>query len=114
MSATKYQIFQWVAVMGPNNRVQPACYIKPNNDFLQFSTANQYELGCIISGTNTNYDNNMIIRGYVNNSSKMPNCRPNFAEVTGYYIITLDIDWLEYPMYNNLGFIEFYGINSHK
>lgn len=113
MSATKYEIFQWVAVMGSNNRVQPACYIKPNNDFLQFSRANQYELGCIISGTNTKYDN-MMFRGYVNSSSNMPNCRPNFSEVTGYYIITLDANWLEYPMYNTLGSIQFYGMNSHK
>ena len=112
MSATKYQIFQWVAVMGPNNRIQPAVYIKPDNEFLRFAMANQYELFCNISGTNTRYDG-MGVNGYVNSSSKMPNCRPNFAEVTGFYIITLDANWVEYPMADTLGFIEFHGMNSH-
>ena len=110
MSATQYKIFQWVAIMGPNNRVQPACYIKPDNDFLQFSMHNQYQLICHISGTNTKYDG-MKVTGYVNNSSKMPNCRPNFAETTGFYIITLDTNWIEYPMYDTLGTLAFYGKN---
>ena len=110
MSATPYKIFQWVAVMGPNNAVQAACFIKPDTNFLEFSRRNNYELMCHISGTNTRFDG-LVVRGYVNNSSHMPNCRPNFGEATGFYIVTLDMILDEYPMYDNLGFLSFYGNN---
>ncbi len=108
MSATPYKILQWVAVMGPNNAVQAACFIKPDINFLEFSRRNNYELICHISGTNTRFDGRMV-RGYVNNSSHMPNCRPNFGEATGFYIVTLDMILDEYPMYDSLGFLSFYG-----
>jgi len=108
MTVTPYKIFQWVAVMGPNNTVQPACFIKPDNNFLELSKRNNYELLCDISGTNTRYDG-LMVRCYINSTSHMPNCRPNFAEATGFYIVTLDMKWIEYPQHNNLGFLSFHG-----
>lgn len=110
MSTRPYKIFQWVAIMGFNNRIQAACFIKPDSDFLEFCRRNNYELTCHISGTNTRFDERVVM-GYVNNSTHMPNCRPNFGEATGFYIVTLDMILEEYPMYDSLGFISFYGNN---
>lgn len=106
----KYKIERFDVLLIDNKRV-PAIYIKPDIDFLNFIGDNNYTLVSLITDTGLDYDNKKIV-GFVNQSSYFPNCRPNFYEKTGLYIITLDSSWLGYPKVDNLGNVTFYSIND--
>ncbi len=107
MSSSHYQIKRWDPVMSGNSLNQhPAIYIEPDTAFLEFAMNNQFSLTCTISGTNSIYELTPL-RGVVNQSGFVPNCRPNFFSQTGLYIITLDSDWHGYPA--ELGQVEFFG-----
>lgn len=112
MSISKYPIKRWDAVMGGNSLVQyPAFYIEPDLSFLEFARVNEYKLVCKITGTGI-YDtapDYMGLIGVVNNSRQLTNCRPNFFAQTGAVIVTLNMDWREYPDQVKLGYVEFFG-----
>jgi hypothetical protein len=93
----KYDIMRWDVVMFKNSVTQnPMIYIKPDEAFLEFARLNNYTVMVQIKGTGTIYDDKLIA-GIVNESSNVPNCRPNFFDKTGYYVITLYSDWYGYP-----------------
>jgi hypothetical protein len=106
MSSSHYMIKRWDPVItGSNHDKHPAIYIEVDTAFLEFSRNNQFTLTCVISGTNSIYDN-YTVKGLVNES----NILPNFSHQTGLYIITLiNSDWYGYP--NELGYVEFFGIS---
>jgi hypothetical protein len=66
---------------------------------------------CEIEGTGTVYDGKKI-PGVVDKSCFVPNCRPNFFDKTGYYVITLHASWYGYPEPHKLGSVSFAGIND--
>jgi len=87
----------------------PSIYIEPDMAFLEFAMNNQFSLTCSISGSDSIYER-APMRGVVNQSGVVPNCRPNFFAQTGMYIITLDSDWHGYP--RSLGQVEFFGTSA--
>ena len=103
---TEYLIQRWDVLLINDKRV-PAIYIKPDVDFMNFIKEHNYNVFANITGTDMDYDNKMI-DGIVNQSSYMPNCRPNFYEKYGLYIITLGSAWLGYPGQNKLGKVKFF------
>jgi len=91
-----YKIYRWDAVMrSKNSRPYPMIYIKPDLHFIEFIKNNNYRILVKISDTNTIYDGKTFW-GTVDISSGTPNCRPNFFNQTGFYVITLDSFWYGY------------------
>lgn len=106
---TSYQIQRWDAITQDNVIIKPIIYIKPDVPFLEFVKVNNYAVICEISGTGTIYDGRKIA-GIVDKSCFIPNCRPNFCEKTGLYIITLAADWYGYPDASTPGTVKIYGL----
>ena len=108
----QYPIKRWDGVMFGNSITKiPMIYIEPDLDFLELARDNHYAIMCNISGTDTIYDGKQI-PGIVDKSSYVPNCRPNYYEKTGYYVITLAGTWNGYPYPNKLGTVTFGGVPS--
>ncbi len=108
---TSYDIVRWDALRFGNSLVtRPSIYIKPDLTLLQFFKDNHYAVAVKISDTNTIYDSK-ILAGVVNRSAVVPNCRPNFYNKTGTYIITLaNCGWFGYPP--TLGKVVFLGLKG--
>ena len=100
-----YKIERWDVILY-NNIKLPMIYIKPDLNLIKNLDKLDNTVLCKISGTNMAYDRNKIV-GSINNSSTTPNCRPNFFEKTGYYVITLFSNWHGYPNISELGLVEF-------
>jgi hypothetical protein len=88
------EILSWDPIN--TNEIQPCIYIKPTLDLLQFFNRSKKVL-LKISDTKSCYDDNVIF-GIVDKSSDVPNCRQNFFNYTGLYIITLSAPWYGYPL----------------
>jgi len=101
-----YEIKRWDVILVNDKRV-PIIYIKPDIQFMNLIRKNNYNVICVIHGTRTVYDNNKIY-GVVNESMYVPNCRPNFFNETGLYVITLDSSWNGYP--SIIGNVDLYGV----
>ena len=109
---SEYDIKRWDVVMfGTSITKVPMIYIKPDISLLEFIKANNYAVLVKISGTGTQYDGKEIT-GVVDRSCNVPNCRPNFFEETGYYVVTLNANWIEYPHPSKLGQVMFSGLNK--
>lgn len=108
---SNYNIKRWDPVTGDGEDIKPMIYIEPDITFLEFIKANNFNILCEISGTDTCYDGQMIV-GIVNKSSNMPNCRPNFYNKSGLYVITLETTWVDYPKFEKLGTVKFYGLKE--
>jgi len=109
---SKYEIKRWDVVMFDNSITKvPMIYVKPDLTFLEFIKSNNYAVMCEIEGTGTVYDGKKI-PGVVDKSCFVPNCRPNFFDKTGYYVITLHASWYGYPEPHKLGLVSFAGINA--
>lgn len=107
---SSYEIKRWDPVLFGNSVSQvPMIYIEPDLAFKEFIQANANSVICEISGTGTIYDGKQI-PGVVDNSCFVPNCRPNFCDQTGLYVITLWADWYEYPQPDKLGYVVFKGM----
>lgn len=107
-----YKIERWDVVMFKNSSSQvPLIYIKPDLTFLEFAQANNFAVMCEISDSGTEYDGKLI-PGVVDKSCNIPNCRPNFFDKTGYYVITLNANWYGYPAPNKLGNVKFSGFKQ--
>jgi hypothetical protein len=104
---TEYKIERWDALsLGDPTGIRPAVYITPDVRFLDFIKNQQYKVRCLIRGTGLEYDNKVVF-GTVDRSSDVPNCRPNYYDKTGRYIITLHAPWVQYPLPDALGAISF-------
>jgi len=107
-----YPINRWDVVMFGNSTTRvPMIYIKPDIAFKEFIKKNSYAVMCEISGTDTVYDNKQI-PGVADTSCVIPNCRPNFCEATGLYVITLWSNWYGYPSPDKPGFVKFIGMKD--
>ena len=102
-----YNILGWNPMNTENVSTLASCYIKPDLKLLElFNRAPLNNVLLQISGTNSVYDNKKIF-GVIDKSSDVPNCRQNFFNCTGLYVITMDSTWMGYP--KKLGTIEFFG-----
>ena len=100
-----YDIKRWDAVIFGNGTVaSPMIYVKPDKHFLDFAEKNNNTIVCTIKNSNTPFDDYQVA-GYVYKSSDIPNYRPNFFKVTGYYVIVLFANWIKYPNPRQLGTI---------
>ena len=108
---TSYPIARWDVITQNNVTMKPIIYIVPDLPLIEFLNTNNYMVTCQISGTNTIYDNRKII-GVVDKSCNIPNCRPNFCEKTGMYIVTLEANWYGYPNRDTLGQVVFMGLKN--
>lgn len=98
-----YKIERWDVVMyGSSITKVPIIYIKPELDFLEYVRDNNYSVLVKIEGTGTIYDGK-IIQGLVDRSCNVPNCRPNYFEETGYWVINLYAGWFGYPHPTKMG-----------
>ena len=109
---SKYKIMRWdVVTAGNSNNKIPMIYIEPDITFLEFIRANSFAVVCLISDTDTKYDGKKI-PGVVDKSCFTPNCRPNFCEKTGWYVISLWSNWYGYPNVGKEGSVQFYGLEK--
>lgn len=98
---TEYDIQRWDVVLCNGHRL-PMIYITPDVPFLEYAEDNNYKANLTVKDTKTVYDGKHMT-GLINQSTYVPNCRPNFYSKTGYYVITLDSSWNGYPQPGNLG-----------
>ena len=111
---SEYKIYRWdVIISGNSNQQIPMIYIKPDLNFLEFIRKNNYTVMCKIDGTSTLYDSK-IINGIVAKSNDTPNCRPNFYEKTGFYVVKLTDNWYGYPHPGSLGNVKFIGLTKNN
>jgi len=103
-----YEIKRWDVILNENGNRIPIIYIEPDLEFKQFIKENDYNVIVQIIDSGTVYDNK-VIPGRVDQSSFVPNCRPNFFYYNGYYVITLNSNWYGYPNPNKLGKAIIYG-----
>ena len=103
----KYNILRWDPVLHNNTQV-PLITIKPDQSFLTFAKANKFKVFCEITIDGVTRTS----EGVVNSSADVPNCRPNYFEKTGNYVITLIKKWKEYPKSKNLGTITFSSVSE--
>jgi hypothetical protein len=93
------QIIGWnpINVDGYENP-QASVYIKPTLELLElFNRAVQNRVLILVDGTGSCYDGKKIF-ATIDKSSDVPNCRQNFFNCTGLYVITLDHIWYGYPL----------------
>jgi hypothetical protein len=119
MTVRTYEIKRWDGVMFGNSITKvPIIYIEPDLDFLEFIRRTNFAVLAVISGTDTIYDadpnssvNTIGIPGVVDKSCFIPNCRPNFYDKTGLYVVTLaGATWNGYPHPAKLGRVSFKGL----
>lgn len=108
---SQYKIERWDVILTDTTIKTPMIYIKPDLTFVNFARANNWAVICEIEGTGTVYDGKKI-PGVVDKSAYVPNCRPNFYDKTGYYVITLWADWFGYPEGDKLGNVVFSGLKA--
>lgn len=108
---SEYKIERWDAVIfGENStRKVPVIYFKPDEAFLEFAKNHNWTVMAEINGTGLMYDGKQI-PGTVDQSSRIPNCRPNYFARTGYYVVSLESFWYGYPEPDKLGTVKFYGM----
>ena len=113
INMTEYQILRWDPIIASDNGYQvPMITIVPDTYFMQFARANNFTLYCKFRGTGVNLYDGSLIKGIVNRSCDVPNCRPNFCSDTGTYVITLDFPWIKYPNYDSNGLVSFMGFKD--
>ncbi len=78
----------------------PAIYIIPDKKLMNQVRNSNYEIPIKISGTNSYYDNNLVM-AKCQPSQNTAGYRPNFQSVTNAVVLVLDMDWEGYP--DNLG-----------
>jgi len=104
-------IVQWNPINDEYGRVCASVYIKPTLELLSFLNRNSGNgnrtVMVRISGTNNPIYDGAPFLAIVDKSSDAQNCRQNFFNSTGLYIITLSIGWFGYPdQLGNITFLE--------
>ena len=104
-------IVQWNPINDEYGRVCASVYIKPTLELLSFLNRNSGNgnrtVMVRISGTNHAIYDGAPFLAIVDKSSDAQNCRQNFFNSTGLYIITLSTGWFGYPdKLGNITFLE--------
>ena len=99
---TEYKIERFDPVMNRGKTASPMIYIKADQKLLEFFDKNENVVPCMICGTKTVYDGNVII-GVVNRGETDG---PMFTD-TGLTTISLLTEWRRYPEYGSNGSVRF-------
>ena len=99
---TEYKIERFDPVIKNGKTASPLIYIKADEKILKFFEKNKNVVPCMICGTKTVYDGNIII-GVVNIGNSDG---PMFRD-TGLTTISLLTEWRRYPEYGSKGIIRF-------
>lgn len=90
-------IIGWNPLLDGTNHIRPSVYIQPTLELLQFFQRAILHRGVVeIEGTDSCYDG-VNLFATIDKSSNVPNCRQNFFNGTGLYVITLEAMWNGYP-----------------
>jgi hypothetical protein len=101
----KTEIIGWNPINDGCGVLKASVYVKPSLDMLRFFNRSVLHRGVVrVTGTGSCYDGPDRF-ATIDKSADVPNCRQNFFNGTGLYVITLDTKWQGYPMKN--GTIEF-------
>lgn len=99
---TEYKIERFDPVINKGKIATPLIYIKADQKLLNFFEKNKNVVKCVICGTKTVYDGNMII-GVVNPDNTFSPMVGN-TELTSISLLT---EWRRYPEYGSKGVIRF-------
>jgi hypothetical protein len=106
----RIEILRWDAVIPSSSNVpSPTLYIAPDEDFLQMMEENENWFPVKITGTNSFYDNRLVMSS-CQLSEFTGGYRPNFQACTGLITVTLSLPWEGYPTQN--GYVEFLTVDS--
>ena len=93
---TEYKIDRVDVVQNPCTQLlQPMLYFTADIDFKNY--ANQNNNLIRVDVEDTQYYTGKGIFAKVDESSLLPNCRPNFSAVTNYSVLVLQIPWCNHP-----------------
>ena len=107
--SSEYKIERWDVVYDEKlNIKRPLIYIVPDKPLIEFAKINIDNLYVTMNGTGIECYDGIKLKASLISSANYPNRRPNFFDVTGYYVVVLkDAIWLGYP--KKLGTVNFQG-----
>lgn len=110
-------ILQWNPINTEHGEIKTSIYIKPTLSLLEFANRNASNgnrtFMIQIEGTGHPVYDGVSTLAILDKTSDVPECRQNFYNATGMYLMTLNLAWFGYP--NKNGSVTFYeGILSGK
>jgi len=110
-------ILQWNPINTEYGEIKSSIYIKPTLSLLEFANRNvsngNRTLMVQISGTGHPVYDGTSTLATLDKTSDVPECRQNFYNATGMYLMTLNLPWFGYP--NKNGSVTVYeGVLSDK
>jgi hypothetical protein len=110
-------ILQWNPINTEYGEIKSSIYIKPTLSLLEFANRNvsngNRTLMVQISGTGHPVYDGTSTLATLDKTSDVPECRQNFYNATGMYLMTLNLPWFGYPNKNGSVTV-FEGILSGK
>lgn len=101
----KTTILGWNPINDGCGWLKASVFIKPTLEMLRFFNRSVFHRGVVrVVDSNSCYDGPNRF-ATIDKSADVPNCRQNFYNATGLYVITLDTQWQGYPLKN--GTLEF-------
>ncbi len=105
----RIKIVKWNPINDEYGDVRASVFIKPTLELLEFANRNvsngNRTMMVRLSGTgNAIYDGAPFL-AILDKTSDAPNCRQNFFNTTGLYVLSLSVRWFGYP--ENLGEVTF-------
>lgn len=115
MSST-YKIQRWDGIYIESDKSSirsgnPALYIFPDEDLLDYLKKNNYNIPIKITGTNSGYDNQLAY-ATAQLSENTAGYRPNFQAITNTIVLVPDIIWNGYP--RDLGEVHVLVVRKNK
>lgn len=97
-------ILQWNPITDAYGDVKASIYIKPTLSLLEFANRNvangNRTLIVQITGTDHPMYDGITTYATLDKTSDAPECRQNFYNATGLYLMTLSLSWFGYPNKN--------------
>lgn len=110
-------ILQWNPINTEYGEIKSSIYIKPTLSLLEFANRNvsngNRTLMVQISGTGHPVYDGTSTLATLDKTSDVPECRQNFYNATGMYLMTLNLPWFGYPNKNGAVTV-FEGVLSGK
>lgn len=97
-------ILQWNPINDEYGQIKASIYIKPTLSLLEFANRNvsngNRTLMVQINGTEHSVYDGSTVFAILDKTSDVPECRQNFFNATGLYVMTLKLNWNGYPNKN--------------
>lgn len=105
----RIKIVKWNPINDEYGDVRASVFIKPTLELLEFANRNvsngNRTMMVRLSGTGHAIYDGAPFFAILDKTSDAPNCRQNFFNTTGLYVLTLSVRWFGYP--ENLGEVTF-------